>query len=773
MATNSGQAKNTPAKDSQSSRSPWFAKTPDQQRFAPLKDQHEADIVVVGAGIVGCMTAWRLAELGTDVVLLEANNVATGDTGFTTAFVTRIPDTDLPKLVERYGERFVERIFEANAEAQQYLRDLVAKQHIECDWQDCRSFIVSFSPKDPGLEQEWQVLQQVEPRSHRATPEELSAAVPPAKHGLVIEQEARFDPRAFLLGLLERAGAGSSSGKIRVHENSPVTSFQAERSHVIVKTEKGEIKADKVIFATGLPNPGLFELHDLFKPRQTFALLANYNQAGKGKPKLPISDDLVWDTSDPYYYLRQLNGQLMVGGADTKVGAGAGDPAVAHATLERFLDKRFPGKAAITNRWAGTLFYTSDVLPYAGEHPHYDGRVLVTCGFAGNGMVMGTAAALLLADLALERQTDKADLFAFARTGAKIAAPKPEPTTTATSAGSSAGTAPKSATILLAKILLPLIYLIALISPAIVFFTQRNGFGFISAAPDLKTLSLLMFPLVGLYAFTLVWAQVMLGSGMPLWRRAYPWIEKFHRAEGVFVLLFAGLHPSLIFFAYGMAYFGFPFVVSSHRIYAWMGEFQLTLIIVTVLTALLRKSKRLQKVWRYIHWANYVVFTSAWIHSWYLGSDVRTTPLRYLWIFFAASVAISFIFRVIRGVKNKRAAQAPAEQAGGGSGVGGSDRFIPVIEANKVPDQKPLCVTVEKQAIALYKIKDRFFATSNTCSHQGGPLCEGQLADGVIQCPWHGSRFDVKTGKVVAGPASRPVRVYQTRVRNGQVEIEL
>lgn len=747
------------------SGSPWFTSTADKQRYPTLTGSKRAEVVVVGAGIAGCLTAWRLAELGAQVVLLEANHVATGDTGFTTAFVTRVPDTALAPLAERYGERFVERLFEANAEAQRYLRELVTKQRLDCDWHECRSFIVEFGQSSAALDHEWQILQQVEPRSHRATPEELKKAVPSANHGLVIEQEARFDPRAFLLGLL----ATPTGSTIAVHEQSAVTDFTVDGLGVTVKTEQGEIKADRVIFTTGLPNPGLFELHHLFTPRKTFALLAQY-------ARLPMSDDLVWDTSDPYFYLRTLKGQLMLGGADTPLGNTSADPKASYAKLEHFLERRFAGQHQVTARWSGTLLYTSDGLPYAAVHPHYRGRVLVACGFAGNGMVMGTAAGLLLAELALEHKsatTERADLFAFARTHASIPAPQKESSAPAAAVVASGGRLQIG--VLAAKILLPVIYVIALVAPALVFFTQRNGFGFISAAPDLKTLSLLLFPLVGLYAFTLVWAQVMLGSGMPLWRRAYPWIEKFHRVEGVFVLLFAGLHPSLIFFAYGVDYFHFPFVTPDHRIFAWMGEFQLTLIIVTVLTALLRKSKRLQKVWRYIHWANYVVFTSAWIHSWFLGSDVRTTSLKYLWLFFGASVVVSFVLRIARGIKNKRAAQAgPSTGVGGTTAkAAGLGHFVPVVAAAQVPDQKPLCVTVNKQAIALYKINGRFFATTNTCSHQGGPLCEGQLRDGVVQCPWHGSRFNVKTGAVVGGPAERAVTVYPTRVRNGQVEIQV
>jgi nitrite reductase/ring-hydroxylating ferredoxin subunit len=63
-------------------------------------------------------------------------------------------------------------------------------------------------------------------------------------------------------------------------------------------------------------------------------------------------------------------------------------------------------------------------------------------------------------------------------------------------------------------------------------------------------------------------------------------------------------------------------------------------------------------------------------------------------------------------------------------------------------------------------------AISGTCPHWGGPLAEGKLLDGaVVECPWHASRFNLQDGRVQQGPASSPVNVFETRIRNGNVEV--
>jgi nitrite reductase/ring-hydroxylating ferredoxin subunit/uncharacterized membrane protein len=73
--------------------------------------------------------------------------------------------------------------------------------------------------------------------------------------------------------------------------------------------------------------------------------------------------------------------------------------------------------------------------------------------------------------------------------------------------------------------------------------------------------------------------------------------------------------------------------------------------------------------------------------------------------------------------------------------------------------------------ILLYKKGDTVCAISETCSHAGGPLSEGEVDGNVVQCPWHGSRFDICTGLVKGGPATISQVRYETRIQNGQIEV--
>ncbi len=73
--------------------------------------------------------------------------------------------------------------------------------------------------------------------------------------------------------------------------------------------------------------------------------------------------------------------------------------------------------------------------------------------------------------------------------------------------------------------------------------------------------------------------------------------------------------------------------------------------------------------------------------------------------------------------------------------------------------------------VLLARADGRLLALANTCSHAGGPLDEGDFAGGCVVCPWHGSTFRVDDGTIARGPASTPQPTYETRVRDGQIEV--
>jgi len=99
--------------------------------------------------------------------------------------------------------------------------------------------------------------------------------------------------------------------------------------------------------------------------------------------------------------------------------------------------------------------------------------------------------------------------------------------------------------------------------------------------------------------------------------------------------------------------------------------------------------------------------------------------------------------------------------------------FVKVATVLEVPPGQGKLVTAGDKELALFNVGGTFYAIDNTCTHVGGPLSEGMLDDVQVECPWHGARFDVTTGKVLTPPAGGDVTSYKVRVNGSDIEIEL
>ncbi len=98
-------------------------------------------------------------------------------------------------------------------------------------------------------------------------------------------------------------------------------------------------------------------------------------------------------------------------------------------------------------------------------------------------------------------------------------------------------------------------------------------------------------------------------------------------------------------------------------------------------------------------------------------------------------------------------------------------KFVAVLPEKDLRKGKPRLVMADGVAVVLVKQDETIYALANTCTHLGGPLAEGKLEGNTIRCPWHGSRFCLEDGRVVESPATFPERVFDVRIRGGQIEI--
>ncbi len=99
-------------------------------------------------------------------------------------------------------------------------------------------------------------------------------------------------------------------------------------------------------------------------------------------------------------------------------------------------------------------------------------------------------------------------------------------------------------------------------------------------------------------------------------------------------------------------------------------------------------------------------------------------------------------------------------------------RFVRVAEAGEVVEGRGRVVHAEGRVLAIFRVKDQYFAVGNVCLHRGGPLADGELQGHVVTCPWHGWQFDIRTGSFTVIPTLK-VKTYNVKLEAGSILVEI
>ena len=99
--------------------------------------------------------------------------------------------------------------------------------------------------------------------------------------------------------------------------------------------------------------------------------------------------------------------------------------------------------------------------------------------------------------------------------------------------------------------------------------------------------------------------------------------------------------------------------------------------------------------------------------------------------------------------------------------------FIKLASTNDAKPNSMMGVTVNDKKILLANVNGNYYAIDNVCTHRGCQLSKGKLQGETVVCPCHGSTFDLKTGNFVKGPTKKPEPIYQLKVENNDIMINL
>lgn len=103
----------------------------------------------------------------------------------------------------------------------------------------------------------------------------------------------------------------------------------------------------------------------------------------------------------------------------------------------------------------------------------------------------------------------------------------------------------------------------------------------------------------------------------------------------------------------------------------------------------------------------------------------------------------------------------------------GNFSFYPVLPLDDLPNGERIFIELDGEPIVIFNIAGDIYAIGDRCTHDDGPLGEGELEDHTIICPRHGAKFDVRTGDALTLPAFEPTTNYPIQVVDGMIEIGL
>ena len=386
-------------------------------RFPSLTRELDVDVAVVGGGITGAAVAWRFADAGLRVAVLEAARVGRGSTAASTALLMQEPDEDLSDLAARYGRRRASRIWQLSLAATQDFIATLKRLGISCELQ--RRDSIYYAP-DAG---ETRTLRS-EQRQRKAAGADARWLEPAALRRIIgfdaagairTGGNAQADPFKACVGLMRAAAAAGA----RVYERSPVEAIRPSTRDVMLKTPRGSIRAGRVVIATGYATPYFKPLHARFRMLNTY-VVATRPLTPAERRRVGLGAVMLWDTGRPYHYARwTADHRLILGGGDRPaVSDGRRQAALAEGTnaVHAEFTRLYPAleEIEIDCRWEGLFATTPDGLPYIGPHRRYP-RQLFALGYGGNGMTFGFLASRLLLDWYCGDRSPDHALFGFSR----------------------------------------------------------------------------------------------------------------------------------------------------------------------------------------------------------------------------------------------------------------------------------------------------------------------------------------------------------------------
>ena len=363
-------------------KSVWSESCKFRKREALNKDI-KTDVLVIGAGIAGILTAYMLKQKGREVVVIDAAEIASGNTKNTTAKITSQHDLIYSKLIAEFGEEKARQYAKANELAIKKYKEIIEDKRIECDFEEKPAYVYSLNEIDV-------LKEEVEAAKNLGIDAEFvdEANLPFKINGAVkFNNQAQFNPLKFLKGI---------SNELIIYENTRALEIKEN----LVVTSGGNITANNIVVATHYPimnAPGYYFMK-MHQERSYVLALENTGEI----------DGMYIDLNKEGYSFRTYNNLLLLGGISHRTGEN--EEGGSYDELRKVAKNLYP-KAKEKYYWSAQDCMTIDGIPYIGRYSSETPNIYVATGFNKWGMTSSMVSAMIISDMILEKENDFSEIF--------------------------------------------------------------------------------------------------------------------------------------------------------------------------------------------------------------------------------------------------------------------------------------------------------------------------------------------------------------------------
>lgn len=355
----------------------------DRPDFPTLKKDVKTDVLIIGGGIAGILTAYFLQEKGVPYILVEKDKICGGTTGNTTAKITFQHGLIYNKIVRCNGLKNAEMYLQANQTAFEKYAELC--KNIDCDYEIKNNYVYSLNERKK-LEDEINALSKI---GYNAV---LTDDLPlPVKTvgAVCFKDQAQFHPLKFLFSIAK---------DLKIYEHT----FVREMIGTTAVTNHGKINADKVIVTTHFPfiNKHGSYFVKLYQHRSYVIALENAQNV----------DGMYVDECKTGFLFKNYGNLLLLGGGEHRTGKQGGN----WNELRKFAKKYYPNSTE-KYFWAAQDCISLDSIPYVGRYSKSTPNLYTASGFNKWGMTGAMLSAILLSDMVCGVRNDYEEAFSPSR----------------------------------------------------------------------------------------------------------------------------------------------------------------------------------------------------------------------------------------------------------------------------------------------------------------------------------------------------------------------